>query len=83
MSQVTNDPTITAIPGILIRIVCRTLARLIMILMFVVFSIALGLAYCSLFLLTFKSSRSSTQASLMKIVMGALELYREYKHENG
>lgn len=75
----TQQPTLAHVPGILLRTILRTIARIILVLAGAVLLLGLGLAFLSLFLATFRSTRGPKSHALVNLMVAAVEAVRSYK----
>lgn len=59
LAEQSREPTLASVPGILVRTIMRTLARVVLLLAGVMFLVTVALLNVSLILATFSSSRGS------------------------
>lgn len=80
MYQVTKEqPTLAAIPGILLRTSLRMVARIILLVAGVALLCTLALGFASLFVATWRSPRTPKIQALTALVLSVWEVYREWR----
>lgn len=80
MSQVTSEPTLASIPGILFRTLTRLVARGVFFIAAITLTITVALIACSLLLATWRSPRTPKTQAIADVLIAVTQAYREFRH---